>query len=104
MQKIRSENIAKAASAHNKVVTDKLEAEARSAKDFAEADKIQAEADAIRNTSSIDRGRFELERLEAERKLAKKRLADAQDRTKAALWKLKEQGGDLYLPDDLDDD
>lgn len=110
LAKIKSLDISEAAAAHNKMVTDRLLAEAEvekakaeASKARAEAQKIRAEARAIDTQSDVERGRFELERLKEQRELAEANIRAKREAFEIAVKRLKLQGGDLYLPDSDDD-
>ncbi len=104
MQKVRSQDIADATKAHNEALAVRLKAESEAEERRANAEKTRAEARAIDERSAIERGRFELERMERERQTARQNLEVKRERLARALVELKRKGGDIYLPDPEDDD
>lgn len=107
LQKIRSQDIADAAEAHNKAMKKRAEAEeiqskarlndAKAENVRAKAEKTKAEARAIDSKTALDRH----ERMS---RLAMENRLQARDRLESAVRKLEAQGGGLYLDPPPDDD
>ena len=102
-QQIRSESIAAGAAASNKVITDRLKAEAEAELTRAEADRTRAEAEGIRGRSAIERGRFELEKLERQQGIANANLERKRAQLDEAIRRLELGGGKVYLPEPDDE-